>query len=166
MSEPSWYDEHYRRVAEVEAIVLGHFPELLDTASNMTAPVLRVECPRGHQLARVRLEADHNWRPFLIVVDSRDMPVDEWSDPRWQHTTGADPVASSEVGGFCALLDCGHPTPCPKHPTQGPVMQAVAPRVALRCPRCRYDGRHDLATLLTEYVISVKMARTTIALRD
>jgi len=146
-----------RALSAVAETLDVEFPELLALARGFDAPVIRIMCPRGHQLAPVRLILDHNFRPMLELVDATGQQVDDQAAERWRRIGRAAPAARAR--SVCSEHGCPQLFPCPQHPPAGdePATGTVPSLARLDCRRCRYDGRHSAADLLRRYAVAFRL---------
>lgn len=161
MSTGDWYEEAYERQDQVERTVAERFPELIDQAAGGSAPVVRIECPRGHQVARIMLSTDHNWRPILLYVEGSSRQVEYKSAERWRTASEATPGSRGQT--VCPEPGCPNLWPCPDHAGHSDVLPppAVGLRDKLKCPKCRWHEPHGVSDLLPRYAVAWELWRNT-----
>lgn len=75
----SYYDTANQASDSLDTFVSEQMPEVEEWLRCDTAPVVRLDCPRGHRIIDARLEGDHNWH--LWVVDAAGDPLGLPADP-------------------------------------------------------------------------------------
>jgi hypothetical protein len=129
------------------------YPTVMQMAEVSAAPVVRVDCPRGHTITHLRLEVDHNDWPVLMFVSPSGDYLSHRAHPR---AVSGRPAWASEV---CVVSGCPNIRPCSDHDVvdRDIPVDVASTRTRLRCPRCTYDGVHTQTMLLGEYVAAAAL---------
>ena len=102
-STGEWYDARYRAHDEMEARISE---ELIDLAHRWEAPPVRVRCPGGHVIGKIKLITDNNWHPTIEVVRAKRSGLSA-AEP---HTRGG--AGEDNPGHWRMRAKCPHPE-CP-----------------------------------------------------
>jgi len=134
VTDQPWYDAASQAVGELEAKLYAEFPEIVEAANAVSPPIVRLECPKGHQILSVTLGVDHNWHLFVAPANQESV------GPKGQVAWAADPLKSSD-----ADYDA-----------------TTGPRVSLRCPHkgCKYKGTPRQERLLKLYAVAIRLHLT------